>query len=518
MAVGVAAMAPGAAGATSWHLYRADCEGGTAAAEIACGTLGRYLINQIQPPDCQPKRFHTNAVIQGYPPAESVETSFPTRARRLGDSTLTTQSGKTAIAGLMPAPAPSPREMAVVDFDGAHGDSTTYLAGYVAGPNVTARLVPLNRPDLDEIFGRVNDLQVLAALCSIAEAVDGGQLAPPETINMSFGRRAQPDDPVSVADCQPPRMPDAACEIAYVVDHLQPESTFVAAAGNHRERLFPGSLAGVLGAGMLDLTSFFHTGDVRAAWETPAGAQARMPGNSLCLGSWAAPAGSSYSSALLAGWILRVLRRPDVLASLPQGVWEPRWNAEAGPAGCYVLARGGQMTNFCNTAISALFDELSGNSAPCWSAASEPTITALATARPYPPDPSLLSADAWGAPTTPQPESDPCVPCTGVLLVNGLSLDLRIDLSQSDPLPSGIVLDEVSLRVEDEYYRLSLTEAELEAMTAGQLAALFVPDMGGIVNQDVSLSLWYQMKPPLVDCAGAVGSCYWSSTPMLLDK
>jgi len=518
----LAAGAPTMAADLDWHLYPPGCQGGAATVEILCGSVGRYLVDLQATPSCQETRHgaQSESVLHTYPPPQG--TTFPTRARRLEEILPPLVSGNTtkkkgAIVSAIPAPGPSLRWMGIADFGNEHGDSTTALAGQVAGPDVSAVLVTLDRPALAPL-GDVGDFHVLAALCSIAEAVRTGGVPRPEVVNMSFGRRAHSEDPHSAAECALPGVPQtAACEIARVVAQLTQQGTrFVSAAGNHGAPLFPGTLDDVISAGMLEPTSFFDGGSLEPAWETPADADALIPGNALCLGTSAAPAGSSYSSAMLAGWIVRVLKSSSVQANLNAGTWAPIQQNGCWKLGRVLLTQNPpqwKVSPWCNQAITDIFNDLSGSSAACWNAASEPTVTAPVQAPTTPmEDIDPLDAHVFLA-THPTPESDPCVPCSGRMVATSL----RIDLSRSEPLPESIVLDEVSLRVGESFLKLELTEEDLNAMTAGELAAILVPDMTSWLTTNDSMSLWYRMKVGDGSC-DLGGDCFWSSTPLLIDK
>lgn len=514
-ALAIAMSAPAKSATVDWHLYDSSCAGGAGAVDIACGTYGRFLLLQTSaPPGCIPRAYGVEEDPPAYPPTV-IAHPFHTRARRLREVAPTPVPLSGAPAKSLPRLQPVSlldRWIAVIDFDSAHGDSTTWLAGQVAGSSVPAILAPLDDPALATL-GPVGDFHVLARLCEIANIADGGANRAPVTINMSFGRPVRSVDPVSAAACP---VPNAACQIAKVVHHLRTDGSYlVAAAGNRGATLFPASLDDVLGAGMLDATALVNGGPIRPAWETPRGADAWIPGNALCLGSWPAPAGSSYSSAMLAGWLVEVLQHPEVLSTLGDGPWVPSWSAQRQ---CYVLTKGRKTTRWCNAAITTLFDGLAGASeSVCWRAATEPAVSAPTPGGPTSPS-SLPSLDAWGDPTHPAPESDPCVPCTVNVRTAFVGSDLEIDLSQSGSLPGGIHLDDVSLRVDDHYYDLALTDTELHEMEIGEVATILIHDAGVLIPPGASISLWYRMKENATATCSTSAGCFWSSTPMLLES
>ena len=511
------------AAASTWHLYRADCTGGTAAVEIPCGAYGRFLLDQTVAPQGCILQDSGSETPPAYPQQGPMHHVFPGGVDDIDDITIPSASRsrtKTRIAtrpGPAPAPAPDPvivypgDWIAVIDFNNAHGLSTTWLAGHVAGPTATPRLVSLDDPAL-ATFGPVGDFHVLAKVCKVADLVHDRVYPPPATVNMSFGRATRPNEPTS-STCVGH---SAACQIAKVIAHVKAGGTvFVAAAGNHGEGLFPGSLTEVIAAGMLDLTSFVAGGPTRPAWETPSDAEAWIPGNGLCLDAWSAPAGSSYSSAMLAGWLVKPLKHPDVIAALGPG---PYTAVRHPTRGCIVLGKGTNVTPWCNTAITAIFEDLQDPSSDaCVQAVSSPTAAAPSPGPSVSPDP-LPSVDRWGVPTHPAPESDPCVPCTGELSAGtDGGDDLTLDFSQSGAMPQGMYLDSVALRVGESYFSLDLTPAQITDIQRGELATLVVPNAASLFEPYPSLSLWYRIKEaPAIDCATSLGGCYWSSTPLLL--
>ncbi|HET9300475.1 MAG TPA: hypothetical protein VFO11_11050 [Candidatus Polarisedimenticolaceae bacterium] len=524
----LAAGVPCAAEVTDWHLYPPDCQGGVAALEIKCGSIGRYLVNQDpnSPPSCtEIRRGGPGAEL--YPPNEDSGPPFHTRAPRLGEELVTLSSTKQKGPGLkaLIVPGPSLDWISVLDFNNRHGDGTTWVVDQVAGPDVSAKLVPLDRPGFAAVLGdEVGDFHVLAAVCAVAEEVRVGNVPMPRAVNMSFGRHAHSEDPGSAAACPaPPALQTAACEIARAVAQLTQQGTwFVSAAGNHGAPLFPGSLQEVISAGMLDLTRFFDDGSTAPAWETPPNADALIPGNALCMGSSAAPAGSSYSSAVLAGWIARLVKYGNPLLTQGGGsTWVPVYNSSPTKQ-CWTLGKAllnqspappPTASPYCNATITEMLDALSGTSAPCWNAATAPMATVAAVLHGDPRQGVDPLDGHFVLGTHPTPESDPCVPCSGHMVAS----DLHIDLSQSEPLPSWMALDEVGVRVDGTFLKLGLSPDDLTKMTTGDLAVLEVTDMETWVSSAVSLSVWYRMRPVEESCE-VEENCFWSSTPLLLDK
>jgi hypothetical protein len=136
--------------AVSWHLYPASCTGGSAAVSVPCGDYGRFLLDQtVEPPGCPllDSGGETPPVYPQGPKAplfpeevyrleDLTDRTRPATALRGSSPTLAAGGGSGSLAPLVqvgPAPAPDPepipweidRWLAVIDFDGPHGQSTT---------------------------------------------------------------------------------------------------------------------------------------------------------------------------------------------------------------------------------------------------------------------------------------------------------------------------------------------------------------------------------------------------------
>ena len=495
-----------------WRLYRAPCAGGAAGIDVACGGYGRFLIRETDRPACVELAANgdDDAHIVASYPKPHVPKIFPFPAKRLRELTMPAPLTLGNKAGTT-QPGGGFKWVTVLDFDDAHGDSTAWLAGRVAGLTVQTVLAPLDEPALDDL-GPVGDLHVLARLCEIVDDVDAHRLPPPTTLNMSFGRLRQVTDPEAV----PCDATLTSCQVASVIHYLKAKgTTFVAAAGNHGREMFPAVLDDVVSTGMLDGSALAQTRTAHPAWETPAEADAWIPGNALCLNSWPAPAGSSYSSAMLAGWLVEALQRPDLLATLPDEPWRAAFNVQKN---CWVLARGPKLLPLCNGGITGILGPMTANPlAACGGVTARPVATPPPGLRAHTPGP-LDSIESLGAPTHPAPESDPCVPCSGVIVADGggNGSDLVLDLSKSGPLPGDLTFDEVDLRVGDLYYPIALSEEELTLMREGALGTIVVPDGAALLRYGDSPSLWYRLRgEDTVECT-AERPCVWSSTPLMV--
>jgi hypothetical protein len=215
---------------------------------------------------------------------------------------------------------------------------------------------------------------------------------------------------------------------------------------------------------------------------------------------------------MLAGWLVEPLTS-GTFRTLGTGPLRPALHPTKG---CWALTGGAKYTS-CNARITSLIGGLTGAiPTPCDLADTGPDVTTPSLGRGRPPD-AIQSIDAHGAPTHPTPESDPCVPCSGVVLLAGDGgSDLALDLSKSGPLPDGVLFDEVDLRVEGTIIPLPLTAVDLELMRRGELAQITIPDAGIMITPESSLSLWYRLREDATPACGAGQDCFWSATPLLV--
>ncbi len=519
-----------------WALFDSWCERGTSALEVACGDYGVFHFVDVQDPLRCERRAEGVADDAIYPGPNLVQ-QFPgtmieilpravgaTPGGQAGDAGLPQTAPGQAVAPLMLAPVPALDAqrtlqdadlhnpwIAVVDFDSMHGISTHWLADALSGPALHTELYYLDDTALAPLGQDITDLHVLAKLCNITDAVDTHGRVAPTAINMSFGRTPGQDDATNAESCAGER---ASCQVAKVAAHLRAKgSTLIAAAGNHKITLFPARLNEVLSAGTLELNTFFKTGEVQGTWESPDDVQARIPGNALCLrGGWPAPAGSSYSSAMLTGWIARTLKsHPHINAY--DGNWQPRYSAANG---CFELAQGDVAYAGCNAQVSDIFNGLqNGGIGSCWEATKPNTIFSGATGEPQS-QPQVSAFDEWVAGNGPLPESDPCVPCVGNIQ-SGPVGDLLVNMSQSNSLPQALTLDKVYLRVNQDFYPLPLSAVELDWIHSAQVNHLSLPGWGSLVTGATPSSLMFVLKDASQSAACDAPpntGCMWTSTPM----
>lgn len=517
-AVALAASAPTAA--LEWSLYGRHCAVQGGEFVVTCGEYGVFHFDGAPSSSCDPL-----ATGDEDPPVYSgpgAMTAFPGSVVMLDDLIQQIERSRdgagAARAAALPqsggiSSPPEPDDPAldvVIDFTGPHGASTTWLVDAISGPGADAAMLALDDPALEPLGEEVGDFHVLASLCRVLDDILYQRIPPPRTINMSFGRSVATGDADPPDDCVDGR---ASCQIARVAAALRGRGVrLVAAAGNHGEMLFPAALEHVIAAGMLELNGYLDRGAPEPAWQTPDGADVLTPGNALCLRFWPAPAGSSYSSALFSGWLSTLLVVKPGLDPLAGGPWWPAWNEALS---CHVLTNGVESVAGCNGRVDAAFDGLAGaNAATCWFADETPSQAGERPGEPGPP-PSLPSLAAWSAETSPTPEADPCVPCVARFATLSPA-DVRIDMSQSKALPPGMVLDDVRLQIGTSNYPLGLDPTVLDAIEDGELSELLLPGWGPLLTPAGPVSLWYRLKPDEGTDCSVPGSCFWSSTPVLL--
>lgn len=490
---------------TPWALFERSCPRGTSSLEVPCGDLGVYhFVEVVAPAGC-------TALDSGV----DENTAYP--VPRQGQEAID-DSGFGPLGGLRrgnPAPL-DPPWIAVLDFDSEHGTSTHWLADTVAGPAVRAELLHLDDPALASLSDAVTDLHVLATACRVAEAVDQQGRPPPLVLNMSFGRAAQEHDARNAHTCDRDR---ASCQVARVLQHLHDKGTIpVAAAGNHKGEMFPARERSVIDAGMLELNQFFAKSITDGAWESPSPTRALMPGNALCLrNDWPAPGGSSYSSALLAGWLANLASQGVAVDTDTQSTapFEPRYDTQQA---CYVLARGNHTYGTCNHVAGTLFDGIEHDGyGRCWHG-SRPNM--IHSDRLGEPEEALAITpfDEWVAGNGPLPESDPCVPCVGNLFGPQSDQDLSINMSQSGAMPEELTLDSVYLRADQDFFPLPLGSTQLGWIAAGLVSELVLPSWGAVAGEANSSSLVFVMRTPnQSDCdAPPTPGCLWTSSALYI--
>lgn len=499
--------------------------------ELACGDFGTLLVGREPvPPKSGCGLLKVKPADRGLypePPADAVvkvsEGSwYPCRE----GSCFTTE--------------PSGPWVAVIDWNNPHGWSVGETVRQASDGLVETRLYALDASGLAAVdhLPAASDVHVLAQLCRIAE---DARARPPLAVNMSFGRLAEGGEaPEACAH----NGGGVACTIGAVIAHLRDAygtPTF-AAAGHEGRLLYPAADPGVLAVGALDLGHLRRAGVARPLPQTPAGVAALFPGHGLYLeapggaGFWTAPPGSSYASAIAAGWWAGYrLRAPKVagkhLALCSRaGPLAPSFGAGSPGLGCGALtlpdsglARPwallatalGERPEVCERAAGAEHRELA--------------VDGLARFLP-----ELTLADVQADLSHPAPDSRPCVPChtngddggddgTGTgegTTGSGGSLTspggksasaLAIDLADSHALPRELELAGVYLQVGAAVYRFSDSENAtlLGDLALGQIDELILVNVpANIFEEPVALVFALRLEGD--------GRVFRSSTPVLV--
>ncbi len=369
--------------------------------------------------------------------------------------------------------------IAVMDWNSWHGWSTGWAAGWLS--ELPVQLYALNGPDLHSFLSpAVGDAHVLVRLCEIAEGIDQRAISPPTVLNMSFGRLFDSDAIDGSCDQE-----ELSCQVGQVIDHLAEAGVVpVAAAGNHGSPQFPASYETVLSAGTLDLARFGTSFEVAGSWESPIGPHVFLPGYGVCLTYrdpegfqqlWPAPPGSSYSSALLAGWLGDILSTKNIEQPLEID-WEIAWSSSDD---CFLLSP--DVPQRCNLQVQSVLEGIFSQGEGCWSGSiEEPSLTV--TAAGASPERDVLdnipSFDEWvNNHHRPDPSSDPCVPCAtggaeqasfGELGSNKNGNrqegDMVLNLSSSSPLRPNFYYDTLYLRTGGDQARAPGWQAPIDSV------------------------------------------------------
>jgi hypothetical protein len=465
---------------------------------FGCGALGAFVVADEPVSDI----FQPSCHLSGG--AEE-----PAPYRRLPPDPLPSPKGWTPCEGgsCFRSPGDSTEPwVAVLDWDDGHGWSVGELVLEASDRRVEVSLLDLLgvRARLPPLGSRATDLDVLAQLCSLAERAYTDPDDRPVAVNMSFGRVLD-DDP----QCLGPTSGTFACQVGTVLDHLYHDLDIVpiAAAGNHAEILFPAVLPPVLSAGALELASFVNqNGLVEPSMETPPEAEALVLGYGFELENpaapddrWPVPAGSSYASALTAGWIAGATNRSGDFRARGLDT-SGRWHPVALREGYGLAFDGSLVLGSVLVGPSRMMRHAMGTEyrSACWISRPE-TRRTLALGPAVPALPALSVVDL-ASDSGPLPGSRPCIPCEGdtpppppppdSYAATG---DLLLDLQASSPLPDGMSLDDLWLRAGQGIYELVPMDGGygdfLQRFAAGDLEQLVIAGIDNVAGPQDQVSL-----------------------------
>ncbi|MDH3403188.1 MAG: S8 family serine peptidase [Acidobacteriota bacterium] len=483
----------------SWEFYAAECPDAVSLFSASCGSYGE-LHFKVASSNCLP--FDSGSgqpfTYPGYEIGASREGSTP---RPLALEKL---PGKAPAAGTWAA---------LIDWQDSHGLAVGAVTEALSGPEIPAIGYYLDDDSLAPLGTEIGDQHLLVKLCQVAEDVDGGSAAL-TTLGMSLGRVQQPTDPIPGSPCQG----TLSCHIRGLLAHLRDRDvTIAAAAGNHRELLFPAALQETLAVGALDVGGYLNSGALHRTWESPVQYDAILPGHGLCAAGTALPSGSSLATAFLTGGLARLLSELPGIDPYAGGAWVTRWSAAND---CMVLAQGAQEHPYCNPEIDAVLrGVVQGVQSGCWDEA-DPALVVVAPPVAGPvPEPRVAGLVQWVADQlTAAPEEDPCIPCSDDDAYPPLADDLFLNLTRSMPLSESIYLDALFFRAGASFYRVDLTPQQLDSFARGKLDGLVLPGFASVLESGRHPSLFYLLKmDPTAGCLDGSQSsdCFWSSTYVL---
>jgi hypothetical protein len=399
----------------------------------------------------------------------------------------------------------------MLDWPSEHGWSVAATIQEASGQSLDVQLYDLTQAGvLSTWVPSVSDLHVLYQLCAIATTTSAPSADRPLAVNLSFGRRQAAE-----AHCAA-GTPSLGCAVRQVLHHLAGKGILpIAAAGNHREMLFPASASpDVVSAGALDLADYQARQEARPSSQTPPASQALLLGYGVYLSTpadkdgppyWSAPPGSSYAAAVLTGWLGGTLahggRLPDT--DQPQG---SRFTPLVTATG-FALAFGG---------IEIPGSEIEGPGTLLGRALGQIPLAPAPEARvllklngfaPSMPPLPILYADTGNGP---QPGVDPCVPCHGYHQEGEGPDDdtVLVDLATSGGLPSRMAPDSLWLRVGSTFYAFDRS-TDLDFLTdlaRGRIAGLTLSGLSGLLPTG--------QQPSLVFVVKIGGTKYWHEVPV----
>ncbi len=524
-------------GGLSWALVNRTCEPPPGAVVIGCGDLGNYLFAQdVSQLGC--------LVVDEGPPANDVYTASRPVALADGQTWDLEHFNLPLGQHLRPGQpllknAHGAADAIAIDWSNSHGQAVMAIMEQLAGPSVRTRLLALDDQDLVSSLGpAIGDAHVLANLCNVIESIDVLHQAAPRVINMSFGRWTEDSFPVGCTDT-------LSCQVNKAVSHLVERGvTVTAAAGNHRELLFPAILPGTLSVGAFDLKRYGVALEAVESWETPLGVDVLLPGDGLCTTA-ALAAGTSFSSAALAGFLAaETVPRASLTPAAVSGVWRPTWIAGQG-FNCFLLTTDSSFVPGCMPTLDQfVIEAVTGTSCEepdtqNTGSSDQKVITAFMPSLPEVP-PRLPSFAQWQAENhSPTPGDEICTPCGGgggggalarvpgsvphkSVPRKGVGFpteddDLLLDFSGSPKLRETLSIHEMYFRVGQRFFSVKLDEEDLLALENGEVEVLRLTKAALLPLEDEQPSLVFHMWEDL-DGNLQVGTneLFWSSAPILI--
>ncbi len=600
-----AAASPARAAVVSWELFQSGTSNCAlpAGIQIPCGDYGLFVIDPIYPTSASQQQCNADAAGQETPPGfvarkvaihpgtlgNGVPASVSLSLTKSGSSSgLVTSATSATSATTTPPWSPNRREhqrgsfatkaaapdlpcslgscfvdrtsplrapyIAMIDWDDWHGWTVGWTISMMANHEIPVTLYAFeDMPELQPELG-ITDLHLLGLACKLAEDIDHNNFDRPLVVNMSFGR------PPAETDGDSPGCQYLNCQVGKVFDHLTtgaptgtPDTVLFAAAGNHQQLLTPALDDRVLAAGSIDLSQFNSSDSLQSSWETidlEKPEQHLMVGYPLCLNylnqqgqerSWEAPAGTSYASAALTGW----LARQQLVAPVPNlssAALTPSWIWETSETGSLFLTHGTQkLIEYPDAARGLLARTFGKYEASCGLPRDPGNIlkvyyrgTSISTGSL---GKSIIEVQEQNRPT---PAPDPCVPCSMIddggvsfksVLAPAPSLPspaspsptlpqpagstptdppIYLDLSAHSDMPDRQEIVHIYLRIDDTLHDLQLTPQELNDFAIGTYTHLELHGFNQFVCAEKQPSLVYKI---LIE--GSTEEV-WSSSPIFL--
>ena len=521
----------------SWALVNRTCEPPPGTVVIGCGDLGKYLFAQdVSQLGC--------VVVDEGPPANDVYTALRPIALAEGQTWDLEHHHFPFGEHLRPGRptlknASGVADAIAIDWNDSHGQAVLAIMEQLAGPSARTRLLALDDEDLVNSLGpAIGDAHVLANLCNVIEGVDAQQQTPPRVINMSFGRWTEDSFPDGCTDT-------LSCQVNKAVSHLVDRGvTVTAAAGNHRELLFPAILDDTLSVGAFDLKRYGTALQAVESWETPLGVDVLLPGDGLCTTA-ALAAGTSFSSAALAGFLAaESVPRASLTPASVSGVWRPTWVSGEG-YNCFLLTTDSNWVPGCMPTLDQfVIEAVTGTSCDepdtqQGNPSDRKEVIGILPPLPEVP-PRVPSFAQWQAENhSPTPGPEICTPCGGggsggafarvpgsVPRKNaprkGVGFpteddDLLLDFSGSPKLRQTLSIHEIYFRVGQRFFSVKLEQEDLLALELGEVGVLRLAKAALLPQADEQPSLYFHMWEDLDgDLQVGTNELFWSSAPILI--